>query len=68
MRKQELISRLKTGPKLSKVESDELGALTNRDLAPETGDSFVEALSRASEYLTKLEEAKEFERMLAASE
>jgi hypothetical protein len=44
MSKSQLLAKLKRGQKLSKSESDALGPLTNRDLAPITGDAFVDGL------------------------
>jgi hypothetical protein len=39
-----LLKKMKSGNKLTKEESDTLGPLTGRDLAPATGDAFVDSL------------------------
>jgi hypothetical protein len=44
-RRAQLLAKLKDRSlRLTKAESDELGPVTARDLAPETGDTFVDEL------------------------
>jgi hypothetical protein len=45
-----LIQKMKAGHKLTKEESDALGPLTNRDLAPISGDAFIDDVIQKTGY------------------